>query len=310
MRLIIDTDAGVDDAQAIMMALTTPGVQVEAITTLTGNTHVDNVTRNVLTVLDLMRAEDIPVFRGAEQPLLPGHWKAETGIHGEDGLGNYQPRPQTHRRIQRENAVLALVRLANEAPGELTLVALGPLTNLALACKIDPEFPHKFARFVFMGGAYTAMGNTQNVSAEFNIFCDPEAALIVLNAFPQSVMVSWETTIRHPICWEDFDDLIANSSAAGRFLRDTTHEMVRFLRSIRRVPGFLLPDPLALAVAVDPSLVRDAIHQYATIELSGAQTRGQVVVDFFGTLGRELNVEIVTEIDIDRVCDMFRRMLA
>jgi purine nucleosidase len=309
VRLIIDTDAGVDDAQAIMMALTTPGVVVEAITTLTGNTHVDNVTRNVFTVLDLMRAGDIPVFRGADQPLVPGHWHPEVGIHGEDGLGNYQRRSQTHRRLRHEHAALALVRLANEAPGELNLLALGPLTNLALACKLDPEFPHKIGRFVFMGGAYSAMGNTKNVSAEFNIFCDPEAALIVLDAFPQSIMVSWEATIRHPIRWEDYDELIANSSAAGRFFRDTTHGMVAFLRSNPRVPGFLLPDPLAMAVILDPPLVRDAMHQYATIELNGAQTRGQVVVDYFGTLHCDPNVEIVTEIDMEGVTAMFHRML-
>jgi len=309
VRLIIDTDAGVDDAQAIMLALTTPGVVVEAITTLTGNTHVDNVTRNVFTVLDLMRARDIPVFRGASQPLIPGHWHPEVGIHGEDGLGNYPRRAQLNGRLQSELAALALVRLADAAPGELNLLALGPLTNIALACKLDPEFPHKIGRFVFMGGAYSAMGNTKNVSAEFNIYCDPEAALIVLDAFPQSVMVSWEATIRHPISWDEYEALTASNTAAGRFFCDTTRDMVAFLRRNPRVPGFLLPDPLAMAVILDPSLVREAMHQYATIELNGAQTRGQVMVDYFGILRQEPNVEIVTEIDMDGVAAMFHRML-
>lgn len=309
MRLIIDTDAGVDDAQAIMLALTTPGVTLEAITTLTGNTHVDNVTRNVFTVLDVMRAGSIPVYRGADHPLMPGHWQPETNIHGEDGLGNYHNRPRTNRRLAAEHAALALVRMANEAPGELTLVALGPHTNIALACKLDPQFPQKIARFVFMGGAYTAMGNTKNVSAEFNIFIDPEAAVIVLEAFPQAAMVSWETTMRHPFHWAEYDELSAMPSTAARFMRDISRPTVDFLRNFRQVPGYLLPDPLAMAIAVDPALVRGSIHHYVTVELNGSLTRGQTTVDFFGLMGHEPNVEIITEIDVDRVSDMYRRML-
>ncbi|MBI5957672.1 MAG: nucleoside hydrolase, partial [Chloroflexi bacterium] len=248
MRLIIDTDAGVDDAQAIMMALRHPGVQIEAITTVTGNVHLDWVIRNVFTVLDLMHAPHIPVYRGADQPLIPGYWQPEVRVHGEDGLGNYQHRVPTDRRLESEAAAVALVRMANEAPGQLTLLALGPQTNIALACKLDPEFPRKIAHFVFMGGAYSAMGNTKNVSAEFNIFCDPEAALIALESFPLSTMVSWEATVRHPIAWQDFDALTATQTAAGKFLHEITLQTTSFLRQIRQVPGFLLPDPLAMAV--------------------------------------------------------------
>jgi len=309
VRLIIDTDAGVDDAQAIMMALRYPDVTVEAITTLTGNVHVDWVTRNVNTVLDIM-GSDAPVYRGAAHPLLPGFWKPEVRVHGKDGLGDYRKRPKTNRPVEPEPAAVALVRLANEAPGEYTLVALGPLTNVALACRLDPDFPHKIRHFVFMGGTINAVGNTRNVTAEFNVYCDPEAALIVLDAFPQATMLSWETTLKHPFAWEDYDALTAIPTAAAQFLADTTAGTVAFLRQFDHVPGYLLPDPLAMAVALEPDTIRASAEHYVTVETQGAHTRGQTVIDYMGMLEREPNVAIVTEVNTARVYDLYRQMLS
>ena len=310
MRIVIDTDAGVDDAQAIMMALTYPGVSVEAITTLTGNVHVDWVVKNIFTILDIMRAE-VPVYRGADQPLLPGRWQPETNIHGEDGLGNYQNRPAIdHHQPRNAPAAVALVRLANELPGELTLVALGPLTNVALACKLDPTFPQKIKQFVFMGGTISAIGNTRNLSAEFNIYCDPEAALIALDAFPQSVMVSWETTLKHTFSWEEYDSLTTTPTAAGRFFRDTTLAGTSFLREMHADLGCLLPDPLAMAVALQPDLILNREPRYVSVELDGSLTRGQTVVDHLGLSGRVPNVDIITGIDVAGVYRLYRQMLA
>ncbi|MBI1258011.1 MAG: nucleoside hydrolase, partial [Chloroflexi bacterium] len=218
MRLIIDTDAGVDDAQAIMLALRHPGVQVEAITTVCGNVDVDKVVANVLTTLDVMNA-DVPVYRGASEPLV-SDWSAEAW-HGEDGLGNLRSRPSTQRRVETEQAALALIRLANDHPGELTLVALAPMTNLALAIRLDPTFPSKIKEFIFMGGAHSAIGNTQNVTAEWNVYCDPEAAYITLRAFPQARMISWEATLEHPFTWEQYDELAALPTPAGEFFKAT-----------------------------------------------------------------------------------------
>jgi purine nucleosidase len=308
LRLIIDTDAGIDDAQAIMMALTHPGTAIEAITTVTGNVHVDQVTHNVFTVLDVMHAA-VPVYRGADQPLLPGNWQPEAGIHGEDGLGNTRYRP-SHCQTEPEPAAVALVRLANEAPGELTLVALGPQTNIALACRLDPEFPRRIRQFVFMGGTIAAMGNARNVTAEFNVFADPEAAMIALNAFPQSAMLSWETTLKHPFSWEAFDALAAVQTGAGRFFAEISQSVVSFLQQLDARSGYLLPDPLAMAVALEPEVVRRSEQHHVTVELQGAQTRGQTVVDYFGRTGLPPNVTIVTDLDTNRVYAMFQRMLA
>jgi len=309
VRILIDTDCGVDDAQAIMMALRQPGATVEAITTVTGNAHVKHVNRNVLTVLDVMGA-DVPVFPGADQPLVPGYWEAEARVHGEDGLGGYTNRPTTARQLEAEPAAAALVRLASEAPGQYMLVALGPLTNVALACRLDPLFPDKIRQLVFMGGTISALGNTRNVTAEFNAYCDPEAAEIVLDAFAQATMLSWETTLKHPFTWEQYDALAATDTPAGRFFRDTTITTVDYLRQFRQVPGYLLPDPLAMAITLRPELVRESAMHYARVELQGRATRGQTVIDYMGLLERESNVSIVTGLDTAGVYALYQQMLA
>lgn len=306
VRLIIDTDAGIDDAQAIMLALTAPGVIVEAITTVTGNVHVDKVVHNVFTVLDVMKAV-VPVYRGAELPLLPGYWQPEVRVHGEDGLGDYRHHPPRRFAVEAGPAAAALVRLADSAPGALTLVGLGPMTNIALACKLDAGFARKIKRFVYMGGAFHGMGNTKNVSAEFNVFCDPEAALIVLDAFPHAEMISWETTLKHPFTWQEYDSLVEISTPAGRFLRDITCAHASQAR--QHSSRFLLPDPLAMAVALDPGLVTESREQFVTVEVHGSTTRGQTVIDHFNLTGSEPNVRIVTRLLQEEVYAMFRRML-
>lgn len=309
MRLIIDTDAGIDDAQAIMMALRHPGVTVEAITTVTGNVHVDKVDQNVLTVLEVMGA-DVPVYHGAETPLIT-NWAPEIpDVHGSDGLGDWAERPSHRRHIEKEHAVAALIRLANQYPNELTLITLGPLTNIALACKIDPQFPSKIKQWVLMGGTISAMGNTDYVTAEWNIFCDPEAAFVAFSSFPMGTLVSWETTLQHPFSWRLYEELIAGSTPAARFFRGITKSNAEFLKSFRELRGFLLPDPLAMAITLEPSLITESNAYYVTVELQGAYTRAQTVIDYFGRLRRPANVKVVTGIDINGVAQLYRRMLA
>ena len=304
MRLLIDTDAGVDDAQAIMLALAHPGVQVEAITTVCGNVDVDKVVANVFTTLDVMNAR-VPVYRGASEPLV-AEWSAEAW-HGEDGLGNYQPRPLTERKIEAEHAALALIRLANAYPGELTLVTLAPMTNLALAIRLDPTFPSKIKEFIFMGGAHSAIGNTANVTAEWNIYCDPEAAYITLKAFPQARMVSWEATLEHPLNWEQYDEIAAIPTRAGAFFKATG--LLTSTAEHRSHP-YLIPDPLAMAVALEPSIIRKSAPHYITVELGGTHSRGQTVIDHAKRLRRAPNVEVVTELDTQGVFEMFRQSFA
>lgn len=306
-RLIIDTDAGVDDAQAIIMALTHPDVRVEAITTLTGNVHVDKVVTNVLTVLEMLN-QDVPVYRGADRPLL-SEWSAEEQFHGGDGLGDLVNRPALSRQVEAEHAVMALLRLVNESPGEFTLVTLGPLTNIALAVRLDPDFPSKVKEMFWMGGTIRAQGNTPNVTAEWNIYCDPDAAYIALDAFPMSTMLSWGTTVDHPLSWEQFDTLAAINTPQGRFFRDISVKTAAYLKRIPNVPGYLVPDPLTMAIAIEPEIVLAGGVHYVTVELNGMYTRGQTIVDYRGLMGYPANVRVATMLDMNRVYRQFDRML-
>lgn len=305
MRLIIDTDAGVDDAQAIMMALAAPDVTVEAITTLSGNVHVDKVVRNVLCILDVMGA-DVPVYRGAETGLANPMPAEEWHVHGTDGMGDWPERPADRGSAESEHAALALVRLINDAPGELTLVALGPLTNLALALNIDPQLPEKVKRFVFMGGTVSARGNTDMVTAEWNIHCDPEAAALVLASFPESTMLSWEATVWNPLPWPVYEELCAVPTIGGRMLAGITASTRDFAEKLKpRLPGYLIPDPLAMALALRPELALETSHHYTVVELNGQYTRGQTVIDYMGRLHQPANVYHVTKVDIDGVAELY-----
>jgi len=295
LRLVIDTDAGVDDAEAIMMALRHPAAQVEAITTLTGNCHVDKVVPNVLTVLDMMNAGPIPVYRGAERPLV-SEWFPESEFHGKDGLGDAPGRQPSSRPIEAKHAALALIDLANAHPGELTLVALGPLTNLALAIRLDPALPSKFKAFTWMGGSIRAQGNTPNITAEWNAFCDPEAVQMVLEAFPMTTLLSWEATLDNPLQWDQFDKLCAIESPVGRFHKAITYRTSEFIRQYRASLGFLLPDPLAMAITLEPDLIAESFDAYVTGELQGKHTRGMTVVDHLGRLNHPVNARVVTKV--------------
>lgn len=301
MRMIIDSDAGVDDAHAIMMALAQSNVCVEAITTVTGNIDVQQVNRNVCTILDVMQV-DVPIYPGAERPLVADwHWETEQ-FHGRDGLGDWSERPPSTRVVEQEHAVQAIIRLVNTYPGEITLVTLGPLTNLALAVRLNPALPARIRKLVLMGGTISAHGNTMIPAAEFNIHCDPEAAHVVLSSFPNVTVISWETTLGHPLPIEQYETLKRLSGQRADFFR-RTNEKVMAVTS-----NYLLPDPLAMAAALCPELVLKSEHHRLLVELHGTLTRGQTLIDYTNR-DHKPNAEIVLEMDMDGVFDLFSQML-
>ncbi len=303
MKMIIDTDAGVDDAQAIMLALSDPDVDVLAITTLTGNVHIRQVNPNVLTILEIMK-RDVPVYAGIDRPLIH-EWEDAAEFHGGDGLGNFRDRPTLTRSIEEEHAVPALLRLSREHEGELTLIALGPLTNIAAAVRLDPGFPARIKQFVFMGGTIAAHGNTPIVTAEYNIYTDPEAAYITLDAFAESTMLSWETTLHHGFAWDKFNALCAIDTVNGRFFRAISKATAERLEGTHKRPAYLLPDPLAMAITLKPALICQSSKHYTTVELNGRATRGQTVIDYNGISGKAANCNIIQQLDTDGVYQLF-----
>jgi purine nucleosidase len=304
-RIVIDTDPGIDDAQAIMLACAHPGARVEALTTVAGNVGVEQATRNALIILDLI-GQAVPVFAGCEDGLV-ARTPRRAISHGSDGMGE-AGYPPSARAPEAEHAAAALIRLANEAPGELTLAALGPLTNVALASRLDPALPQKYRRLVVMGGAIYAQGNSWERASEFNFYCDPEAAAVVFDRWPGLTLVAWETTLAHGLPEALAAELAQGTSPRAEFFRRTMDR--RWVTDMAGGRVLSAPDALAMAVALEPSIVRRAETRYVEIELGGRLTRGQTVVDWQDLAGRPHNATLVLEVERERYWEMLRRGVA
>ena len=309
-RLIIDTDPGVDDAEAILMAAAYPEAKIEAILAVNGNVALEHTVRNALTITDVIE-EEIPVYAGCAGPLVMRGENAAF-VHGQDGLGDTGFRP-SYRQAEAEHAAVALTRMVNANPGEMTLVAIGPLTNIAVALKLDPLLPEKLKRFVVMGGAVTSRGNTTNVSAEFNIYADPEGAHVVCEGWAEVgrliELVDWEATMRHGISAETVNRWLAIDSPRAQFFRAISAETRRFVRERFGRTTMFAADPLAMAVALEPGCVIRSESHFMTIEMCGRYTRGQTTVDWHDRLGQSANAEIILEVDHDRFVTLMEQGL-
>jgi len=183
--------------------------------------------------------------------------------------------------------------------------AIGPLTNVGLATRLDPTLPTNYRRLVVMGGLIRGVGNV-TTAAEFNVYADPEAAAIVLDAWPGLTLVSWETTMAHGFSAEQVEALLAVDSPRGEFFRRTSERTIRMLEQILGDRTLLEPDLLAVAVALEPEVVRKAEAHFVQVELAGKHTRGQTTVDWFDRTGKAPKVNLVLELDTERVWGMLR----
>ena len=280
-RIIIDTDTGVDDAQAILAAFGHQGTQVEAITSVAGNVDVEKTTANVLKVLDVLD-QDVPVYKGSASPLVaePEH---AAFVHGVDGLGDCGI-PESKRKSAEKPAVQAILDIVNENPHMISIVALGPLTNIAIATMIDPELPKKVKELTIMGGAVTGKGNS-HVTAEFNIYFDPEAARIVFDKWPMVRVVDWEVTVATGLDAGTIKELDAIGTPKARFMEKIYQNTRKFLREHFNEDTLFAADALAMAAALEPDLIKSKVVRHLTVELTGSATRGLTVVDWMGMGG-------------------------
>ena len=294
MKLLIDTDPGVDDALAIMLAHAR--ADVVALTIAAGNVGLTQTVANALKLVDVIGAST-PVFAGCANPLvLPAADAAF--VHGNDGFGDTGYAPSERKAVQ-EQAAHAILRLSHEYAGELVIACIAPLTNLALALRLDQTLPRRIAKLVIMGGAVTGRGNTHLIPAEFNIGFDPEAAHVVFSTWPQFTLVDWELTMRHGIDFAMLGKWFVNQSPLPRFY-DVISKKTREWTVQRGRPRLMVADALALAVALEPDMVRVAEDRHVAIEMNGALTRGATVVDWDKRLGNRPNARIVMDIDQSR----------
>ncbi len=303
-QLLIDTDPGVDDALAILMAHA--HADIAGLSIAAGNVGLGHTVRNARTLVDLLAAQT-PIFAGCATPLVRLADEDAAFVHGQDGFGDIGF-PEPLAPVTDEPAALALLRLTRERPGALTLVALGPLTNLALALRLDPTLPQRVARLVVMGGAVTGHGNTGRVPAEFNIGFDPEAAHVVFEAFPSFDLVDWEATLRHAFDDAEFDGWLAGGDERAEFFGRIVGA-ARSYNAIHDRSGVIAADALAMAVALDPSIIMRSETRAVAVELDGRLTRGATVVDWSSRLGRTAQANIVLEVDHARFAAMVRRSL-
>lgn len=300
MRWIIDTDAGVDDAIGIGIPFApskTYHFKLEAITTVSGNVTVDKVNRNVGTLLDLLKL-DVPFYAGCDRPLIAKRETAED-FHGEDGLGGNGLAKST-RRPENEHAAHAIVRLAKQYDGELGIIGLGPLTNIALACNLDPDLPKRIKKLVIMGGAWQAMGN-QSSAAEFNFAVDPESAHTVFERFSNILLVPWETAIAHEWPFERIASLAHRRTVRGIFLWKMCENVIPKIRDFFKHPGYPMPDPLAVAAALDECVITQEVKAFVKIDVGHHHGRGLSTLDYRHP---HPNTRVVTRVNERRFFEM------
>ena len=281
-KVLLDVDTGVDDALALIFALRSPELDVRAITTVAGNTTVDRALRNTLLLLDVLQAPAIPVARGADRPLLRPLVTAGD-VHGADGFGNATTVYPPPRRgpCDKDATELILSTIASTSAAErdqLTLVATGPLTNLARALEADPATFRLLGRLVVMGGAFRTAGNT-GPAAEFNFFCDPEAARAVFQAGLQVTLVPLDASERAVLPRASLRALSQQrDSSVFQFVREFTVLWFDYHREVAGLDGGYLHDPLAVAAAALPDLLR-TVHTRVSVETAGEFTAGMTVAD-------------------------------
>jgi purine nucleosidase len=332
--LILDVDTGIDDSLALLYAVASPEAELVAVTCVGGNVDARQVERNTRSVLELAGRSDLEVALGREQPLVrPVETTPET--HGPQGLG-YAELPPPSQPLSRRHAVDLIIEEARRRPGEITLVTCGPLTNLAMALLREPELPTLLKGWVLMGGAYRHPGNTAPTT-EWNIHCDPEAAKIAFGAWGSAlargqglpVALGLDVTEKAKILPEHMvalaraagstpddslalgrgeDPMRAERSVASnpvvRYIADALRFYMEFHSRFDGFYGAFIHDALAVAAALDPTLIR-TVAVPVDVELGGTLTTGETVTDWRRVWGKPANVEVGVEADADEFLRRF-----
>jgi purine nucleosidase/pyrimidine-specific ribonucleoside hydrolase len=296
--IVLDCDPGHDDALAMILAAHNPAINLLAITTVSGNGIIAKVTQNALSVCALAKI-NVPVAQGAGNAIL-GQIEAATDIHGETALDG-APLPAPTFELEKISGVDLIAKVVREHPEKVTLVATGPLTNIALFLKLYPELRSNVAEIIFIGGS-ASRGN-RTPYAEFNIWMDPEAADVVLKSGLPLTMCGLDVTHQALVT----KPIFAKLEAMGTDLSKTVIGLLKFFAStyndVFEMPDPPLHDPVVIAFLIDRSVVKTR-RCNVEIELNGKFTRGATVVDIYDRSGFTPNVDVALELDFDKFWSM------
>ena len=289
--MLLDCDTGVDDAVAILLAKHLKNLELVAVTTVAGNVELEHTTENTLRMLEFAGMGQIPVYRGAAKPLFCELYSAHH-VHGQNGLNNMEL-PPAKRQAEAMPAWDAIYEYAKKYKGELTIVAIGPLTNLALAIAKYKELPKLLKRIVLMGGSAT--GGNVTPAAEFNIYVDPEAADMVFTCGADVTMCGLDMTMAAYFTAEELDELAALGSKQAVFARDVLQHMLTFYRAYG-LNGVAFHDPATVLYADDDTCFQTE-RVGIRVETKGKLTRGKTVTDLYSDKQMEHNANIVIGVD-------------
>ena len=304
-RVIIDTDPGIDDTAALLLALGSPELQIEALTTIFGNVSLEQCTRNALIILEAASRSNIPVYPGVSRAFGLGDPPLAPHIHGSDGLGDTNL-PSPTIEPQPANAVFEIVRRVLDSPGELTFIALGRLTNLALAINVAPQIADSLKEVVVMGGAVTVPGNVTPV-ATANLHGDPQAADVVYRSGARIAQIGLDVCREVEFSPEQLQQVWQADTSATRLLQNAVSFIQAAYNSrgrLRNPDGAQFNDVPAMAYAIDPTLftMRKA---YVRVEPHSQLTAGQTVADMDGITGNPPNASVALSVDADRLTQLW-----
>jgi len=287
-RIILDTDPGIDDSLAILLALASPEITLEGLSVVHGNSSTAQGTINALSVLELANASQIPVYKGCDLPLVqPSLLAPET--HGEQGIGYAKlPEPQIKPQVQKGSDFL--IDSIMSKPGEITLVCIGPLTNIALAIRQEPRIVENVKEVFVMGGAIRHEGNTTPL-AEFNTFVDPHAAHVVFHSGMPITLTPLDVTYQCIFLKDDLNRLLKINSPITKFIADATRFYMEFHDEYQKIDGCVINDPMTLALTFMPEIC-DYQDLYADVDLSGGVSMGNTFADFYRMTKKPANVKV------------------
>lgn len=299
-RIIIDTDPGVDDALTFLLALASAEIHLEALTTTQGNVTVEKATRNALSVLELAHSSHIPVAQGSSLPLVQP-LRASALVHGKSGIGNSNL-PQPKNEPLAAHAIDFLIEKTLAKPGEISILPIGPLTNIALAIRKEPRFAMSVKELVIMGGAIQEGGNVTPL-AEFNIFVDPHAAHIVFHSGIPITLIPLDATHKCILKQSHIERLGRIKSPITRFISEAVEDYMKFSLE-RGHAGCALHDPLTLATVIAPDLL--TLREYfVDVDISGGVSMGNTFADFLNISKRPANMKVAMDVRGDAFIELF-----